>query len=66
MREVIDNWCFQPGLCPNPKPVFFAIFYHPKPVFFQLLNPGIKKKQELLLHSNISNSDNTKVADWGV
>jgi len=27
---------------------------------------GIKKKLELLLHSNISNSDNTEVADWCV
>ena len=42
---------------------FLAFFYYPKPGFFQLLNPGILKNLELLLHSNISNSDNTKVAD---
>jgi len=34
--------------------------------FFQLPNPGILKILELLLHSNISNSDNTEVADWCV
>jgi len=41
-----------------------AIFYYPKPVFFQLPNPGIFKSLELLLYSNISNSDITEVADW--
>ena len=54
-----------PGF-PEPEPEFLAIFYHPKPVFFQLLNPGILKNLELPLHSNISNSDNTEVADWAV
>jgi len=41
-------------------------FYYSKPDFFQLPNPGILKTLELLLHSNIRNSDNTEVADWGV
>jgi len=47
----------------NPNPVFLAIFYYPKLGFFQPPNPGILKILELLLPSNISNSDNTEVAD---
>jgi len=43
-----------------------AIFYYPKPGFFQLPNLGILKILELLLHSNISDSDNTEVADWSM
>ena len=39
---------------------------NPRSGFFQPPNPDILKKLELLLHSNISNSDNTEVADWGV
>jgi len=54
-----------PGF-PEPETRFLAIFYYPKPVFFQLPNPGIFQNLELLLHSNISNSDNTEVADWSV
>jgi len=57
---------FPTRVFPNPKPGFLAIFYYPKPGFFQLSNPGIFKNLELLLHSNISNSDNTEVADWRV
>jgi len=49
---------------PNPKPGFLAIFYYPKPVIFQLPNPSILRNLELLLHSHISDSDNTEVADW--
>jgi len=54
---------FPTRVFPNPKPVFLAIFHYPEPVFFQLPNLGILKNLELLLHSNISNSDNTEVAD---
>jgi len=57
---------FPTQVFPNRKPVFLAIFYYPKPGFFQLPNPGIFKNLELLLHSNINNSDNTEVADWRV
>jgi len=57
---------FPTRVFPNLKPVFLAIFYYPKPGFFQLSNPGALKIMELLLHSNISVSDNTEVADWGV
>jgi len=39
----------------NPKLVFFS--------YFLLPNLGILKSLELLLHSNIINSDNTEVAD---
>jgi len=49
---------------PIPKPGFLAIFCYPKSGLFQLSNPDIKKNMELLLHSNISNSDNTEVGDW--
>jgi len=48
---------------PEPGTRLLAIFYYPKPVFFQPRNPVMLKKLELLLHSNISNSDNTEVAD---
>jgi len=48
------------------NPVFLAIFYYPKPVFFQLPYPVILKILKLLLHLNISDSDNTGVASWGV
>jgi len=41
-------------------------FPNPKPGFFQLPNPGILKIREMLLYSNISGSDNTKVEDWRV
>jgi len=53
-----------PGF-PDPKSVFLAIFYYPKSVF-NYQTGVFKKKLELLLHSNISNSDNTEVADWRV
>jgi len=51
---------------PNPKLVFLAIFWYPKPIFFQPPNLGISKKLELMLQSNISNSDNTEVVEWCV
>jgi len=54
---------FPAQVFPNPKPVFLAIFYHPKPVFFSTTKPGYLKNLELLLHLNISNSDNSEVAD---
>jgi len=46
-----------------PNPGFSPTFYYPRPTFFQLPNLGFVKNLELLLHSNISNSDNTEVAD---
>jgi len=52
-----------PGF-PEPETRFLVIFYYPKPVFFQLPNPSSLKNLELLLHSNISDSDNTEVAEW--
>jgi len=55
-----------PGF-PEPETRFFlAVFYYPKPVFFQLVKPGILKNLKLLLHANITDSDNTNVADWRV
>jgi len=61
LRLVFPTWLF-----PNPKPGFLAIFYYPKLGYFQLPNPGILKILELLLHSNISDSDNSEVTDWDV
>jgi len=40
-------------------------FPEPETRFFHLTNPGILKILELLLHSNISDSDNIELADWG-
>ena len=67
---------FAPGQCvnfsqilkPHLSEVVFPtrVFPNRKPGFCQLLKPGILKNLELLLHSNISNSDNTKVAVWRV
>jgi len=55
-----------PGFTEHETRFFLAIFYYPKPVIFQLPNPSILRNLELLLHSNISDSDNTEVADWRV
>jgi len=57
---------FPTRVFPIRKPVFSGYFLLPEARFFQLPNPGISKILELLLHSNISDSDNTEVADWGV
>jgi len=57
---------FPAQVFPNPKPVFLGYFLLPETRFFQLPNRGILKNLELLLHSNISNFDNTEVADWRV
>ena len=47
---------------PNSKTAFLGYFLLPATrFFFQPVNPDIKKKLELLLHSNISNYDNTKL-----
>jgi len=55
-----------PGF-PEPETRFFGCFLLPETrVFFQLPNPDIFKNLELLLHSNISNSDKTEVEDWRV
>jgi len=51
---------------PEPETRFFGYFWLPDIRFFQLPNPGILKNLELLLHSNISDSDNTEFADWRV
>jgi len=48
----------------EPETRIFGYFYYPKPVIFQLPNPSILRNLELLLHSHISDSDNTEVADW--
>jgi len=45
---------------------FLAIFYYPKPGFYSITKPGCFKNIELLLHSNIRNSDNTEIVEWGV
>jgi len=58
---------FPTQVFPNSKPVFLAIFYYyPKPVFFFNYQTRVSKNLELLLHSNISDSDNTEVAGWCV
>jgi len=49
---------------PNPKTVFLGYFLLPATRFFS--NADILKKLELLLHSNISNSDNNEVEEWRV
>jgi len=46
--------------------VFFDYFLRPETQVFSTAKPGYFKKLESLLHSNISNSDNTEVADWRV
>ena len=52
---------------PEPENRFFRLLSTTRnPFFLQLPNPGILKILESLLHSNISNSDNTEVADWRV
>ena len=62
----VDRSVSNPGF-PEPETRVFGLFSTTRnPFFFQLLNPGILKNLELLLHSNISNSDNTKVADCRV
>jgi len=56
---VFPTWVF-----PNTKPGCFGNFPLPEThCFFQLLFPGILKNLELLLYSNICNSDNTEVSD---
>jgi len=53
-----------PGF-PEPETRGFWVFSTTRNQgFIQLPSPGIKKNLELLLRSNISDSDNTKVADW--
>jgi len=55
-----------PGF-PEPETRFFGYFLLSRnPGFVQLPNPGILKILVLLLHSNISNSHNSEVADWRV
>jgi len=58
------SYCFQPGFSRTRNPFFLAVSYYSEPVFVQLPNPGILKILELLLHSNISDSDNTEIQDW--
>ena len=52
---------FPTRVFPNPKPVFFGYFLLP---VFSTTKPGYLENLELLLHSNICNSDNTEVVDW--
>jgi len=47
----------------NPKHVFFSTTRNP---FFSTSKPGYLENPGMLLHSNIGDSDNTEVADWGV
>jgi len=53
-----------PGF-PEPETRVFGYFLLPETRFFQLPNPCILKILELLLHSNISDSDNTEVERLG-
>jgi len=55
-----DSKCFQPGF--SWTWCFLAILDYPKPEFFQPMYLDILKNLEFLLHSNVSNSDNTGVA----
>ena len=50
----------------NPKPFFLAIFYYRNSCFFNHETRILKKTLELLLHSNITNSDNAEVVEWRV
>jgi len=50
----------------NPKPVFWLFSTSRNPFFVSTSKPGYFKSLELLLHSNISNSDNTEVEEWCV
>ena len=55
-----------PGF-PEPQTRFFRYFLLPETrFFFQPRNPDILISLESLLHSNISNSDNTEVVEWRV
>jgi len=64
-NESLKHSVSNPGF-PELEIRVFGSFLLPENRFFQLSNPGILKNLELLLHSNISNSDNIKVADWRV
>jgi len=58
---------FPTGLSRTRYPGFIGYFLLPETcVFFQNTNPDIFKNLELLLQSNISNSDNTEVVEWRV
>jgi len=54
--------CFQQGF-PEPKTRVFGYFLLPETRFFKAPNPDILKNMELLLHSNISNFENTEVVE---
>jgi len=58
---VFPTWVF-----PNPKPGFLGYFLLPKTQVFLTTKAGYFQNLELLLPSNISNSDNTKFAEWHV
>jgi len=57
---------FPTRVFPNAKPAFFGYFLRHETRVFQPPNLETSKNLELLLHSNISNSDNTEVVDWRV
>jgi len=56
---------FPTRVYPNPKTVFW-LFSTTRILFFSTSKPGYFKSLDLLLHSNISNSDNTEVEEWRV
>jgi len=56
---------FPTRVFPNPKPVFWLFSTTRNPGFFNYQTRVIKK-MELLLHSIVSNSDNTEAAGWCV
>jgi len=60
--EVVDS-VSNPGF-PEHETRVFGYFLLPETRIFQLPNPGIWKILELLLHSNITDSDNIEVQDW--
>jgi len=51
---------FPTRVYPNPAPVFW-LFSTTRNPFFTTSKPGYFKKPRIAVHSNISNSDNTKV-----
>jgi len=64
-RFSIRHYCFQPGFSRIRNPFFDNFLLYTKPGFFQAINKDISKNLELLLHSSMSDSDNTEeVAVW--
>jgi len=57
---------FPTRVYPYPNPIFWLFSTTRNPFFSQPTNPDVFKFLELLLHSNISHSDNTEVEEWCV